>query len=311
MNFIRPNIMRLLRPVKGVELKAIETNTFVLNFEHPLDRKKAMKGCPWVLDKYALILEPIDPSKKHADHLLTSLPIMVRVLQLSLANRSEHVARLIGNSLGTFVEVPKSQDGFYTPFFRFQVLVDVTKPLKRGVNFQGVDRNRQWLQVAYERLPFFCFLCGILGHGEEDCPIRYEDGFTEPEKGLPYGSWMRVNDETRRPTGTTGGSSKPSPFSSSGAKGSKLMKRGSDIFTGKARGGNAANENENWQPNLTRGGGRTLTESWRRVEGENSMESCSNSSTGGRKRISISSHKRKAKEVGLGENRTIGKKPLL
>lgn len=46
MNFIRPNIMRLLRPVKRVDLKAIETNMFVINFEHPLDRKKAMKGCP-------------------------------------------------------------------------------------------------------------------------------------------------------------------------------------------------------------------------------------------------------------------------
>lgn len=210
LNFIRPNLMRLLRPVKGIEVKAIESNTFVIKFEHPLDRKKAMKGCPWVLDKYALILDQIDPSKKHEDHQLTSLPIMVCVLQLSLANRSEHVARLIGNRLGRFVEVPKSQDGFYSPFFRFQILVDISKPLKRGVNFQGVDGKRQWLQVAYERLPFFCFLCGILGHGEEDCPARYAEDFIEPEKGLPYGIWMRATDETRRPMGFAGGNSKHS-----------------------------------------------------------------------------------------------------
>lgn len=85
-----------------------------------------MKGCPWVLDKYALILEPIDTSKKHAEHQLTKLPLMVRVLQLSLANRSEHVARLIGNSLGGFVDVPKAHDGLYTTYFRFEVLVDVS-----------------------------------------------------------------------------------------------------------------------------------------------------------------------------------------
>lgn len=41
-----------------------------------------------MLDKYALILEPIDPTKKHDEHKLTRLPIMVRVMQPSLANRS-------------------------------------------------------------------------------------------------------------------------------------------------------------------------------------------------------------------------------
>lgn len=111
--FIRANVTRLLRPVKGFDLKALLENMFVIKFEHMLDRKKALKGCPWVLDKYALILEPINPNKKHDDHQLTHLPIMVRVMQLSLANRSEHVVQLIGNSLGRFVEVPKSQEDLY------------------------------------------------------------------------------------------------------------------------------------------------------------------------------------------------------
>lgn len=149
MNFIRPNVLRLIRPVKETEFKLISTNMFAVKFAHPLDRKKALKGCPWVLDKYAMILEPIDPSKELVDHQLTRLPIMVKVMQLSPANKSEHVARLIGNSLGWFVDLPKEQDGFYNPFFRFQVKVDVTKPLKRGVNFQGVEGKQQWLQVVY------------------------------------------------------------------------------------------------------------------------------------------------------------------
>lgn len=135
MNFIMANITRLIRPVKGIELKVIEANTFVIKFEHALDRKKAMKGCPWVLHKYALILEQIDPSERHEDQHLTMPPIMVRILQLSLANRSDHVAQLIENSLGRYVEILKNQDGFYTSYFRFQVMVDITKPLKRGVNF--------------------------------------------------------------------------------------------------------------------------------------------------------------------------------
>lgn len=82
------NVTRVIRPVKGIELQLLATNMFVIKFEHRLERKKAMKGFPWVLDKYALILEPIDPNRKHEYHSMLKLPIMIRVLQLSLANRS-------------------------------------------------------------------------------------------------------------------------------------------------------------------------------------------------------------------------------
>lgn len=194
INFIRANALRLLHPVKGDTVKPIATNVFVIKFEHHLDRKKALGGCPWVLDRHALIMEPIDPTKTPEDHVVTKLPIVVRVSQLSLQNRSTQVAKLIGDHLGWFVDVPKEADSFYSPYFRIKILLDITKPLKRGLFFHGVEGTKQWLPVAYERLPTYCFLCSILGHGEVNCPKRYEEGFVEPESGLPYGSWTRVAD---------------------------------------------------------------------------------------------------------------------
>lgn len=89
INFIRPNALRLLHPVKGATFKTITPNVFVIKFNHALDRMKAMGGCPWVLDRHALIFEPIDPMKKPENQKLTLLPIIARVGQLSLANRSE------------------------------------------------------------------------------------------------------------------------------------------------------------------------------------------------------------------------------
>lgn len=144
-NFIRANVTRFIRPVKGIDFKILSDNMFVIKFEHPLDRKKAVKGCPWVLDKYALILEQIDDTRKHDEHQLTRLPIIVRVLLLSLTNRSEHAARVVDNSLWWFMEVPKVDDGFYSPYFHFEILVDVNRQPKRGVYFQGVDGVKQWL----------------------------------------------------------------------------------------------------------------------------------------------------------------------
>lgn len=197
INFIRANALRLLHPVRGASIKSIGTNSFVIKFNHPLDRKKALGGCPWVLDKHALLLEPIDPNKEHADQKLTHMPIIARVSNLSLANRSLHVAQLIGDRLGEFVEIPKTGENHYSPFLRIKVRVDVEQPLKRGLNFKGVDGKQQWLTVAYEKLPLFCFLCGILGHGEGNCPLRYEEGFEEVEGEFSYGSWMRAIGDGR------------------------------------------------------------------------------------------------------------------
>lgn len=87
-----------------------------------------------------MILEPISSDKKPEDHELIRLPIVARVSQLSLINRSSHVAQLIENQLGWF-EVPKDSDSFFS-IFRIKILVDVYKPLKRGLFFQGVDGTK-------------------------------------------------------------------------------------------------------------------------------------------------------------------------
>lgn len=69
--------MRLLYPVKGAAIKSIAPNVFIIMFDHPLDRTKAIRGCPWALDRHALILEPIDPTTKPENQELINLPIIV------------------------------------------------------------------------------------------------------------------------------------------------------------------------------------------------------------------------------------------
>lgn len=178
---------------------------------------------------------------------MTRLPIIVSVVQLSLSNRSEHVARLIGNSLGVFVEVPKEAE---TLFFRIKITVDVNKPLKRGIFFEGVDGTKQWIAVTYERLPVLCFLCGIMGHDESNCPTRYEKGFEEPTEGFKHGSWMREITDNR--DSSTAGSR--SPFTSLHGDGNLGVRRtsltGSDIFSFVTKQTGPRMPKENNSPNM-------------------------------------------------------------
>lgn len=200
-NAIRANVLSLINPVKEAILKHITANKFVIKFNHELDRQKALRGCPWVLEKHALLLEPVNPSKKPVDQNLTRMNIVVRVMLLSLQNRSENIAKLIENKLGEFIEVPKDAEGFYSTYFRNKVALDVSKPVMQGLYFQGVEGTKQWLQVAYERLPVFCFLWGIIGYGESNCPLCYEDGYVEPEGEFSFGSWLRTSADSQGPLG--------------------------------------------------------------------------------------------------------------
>uniref|UniRef100_A0A803L9B5 CCHC-type domain-containing protein n=1 Tax=Chenopodium quinoa TaxID=63459 RepID=A0A803L9B5_CHEQI len=51
---------------------------------------------------------------------------------------------------------------------RMKILVDVEKPLMSKVEIK-TGRGSIEVPVKYEKLPVFCYVCGMLGHGEKDC----------------------------------------------------------------------------------------------------------------------------------------------
>lgn len=148
----------------------------------------------------------------------------------------------------------------------------------------------------------------MLGHGEEDCPTRYEDCFVEPECGFPYGSWMRASDENRRSTGTLWTPQRPVVSGKSPLTVPVHGKTGADIFS---LGASAERRNENWNPNVNSGGSEGRIQA-RRLEQSDKSEQSGESQTGGaRRRIRIPLNKRKAKEVSTEEISKAGKKPQL
>lgn len=49
-------------------------------------------------------------------------------------------------------------------FARICVEIDLTKPLKQGF-WIGNDAHRLFVVVLHEKLPMFCYLYGMVGHG--------------------------------------------------------------------------------------------------------------------------------------------------
>ena len=96
-----------------------------------------------------------DGSKRLKELEFVSVPIWIRVFDLPLGLMNEETARRIGNKAGRFLEVDMDEDGLAVgEFLRIKVLLDIRKPLFRGVTMEGEG----WCNIKYEFLPNF-LLC--------------------------------------------------------------------------------------------------------------------------------------------------------
>lgn len=81
-------------------------------------------------------------------------------------------------------------------FLHGRVAIEIDKPLRRGVLLlMSKQEEPRWFEAQYERLPYYCFACGILGHSEVEClnPVA------QNEQGkLPYDIQLCAPKERRR-----------------------------------------------------------------------------------------------------------------
>lgn len=75
---------------------------------------------------------------------------------------------ILSNAMGTFTKLDNFHSkGFIGTYLRFKVSMDVTKPLRRMINIEGLEGQEFQIHLAYERLPnFFLFLRHTRPSGE-------------------------------------------------------------------------------------------------------------------------------------------------
>lgn len=57
---LKMNLTHLLQSVRGFSFHYLGENRFSICFNHHLDREHALEGSPWVLDRCALLLLPLE-----------------------------------------------------------------------------------------------------------------------------------------------------------------------------------------------------------------------------------------------------------
>jgi 14-3-3 protein epsilon len=217
VNSMKATMADVWRPVKGVKIKEAKKGIFLFQFSHELDMEGVLQGGPWNFDNHMLIMERVQVGVQIENIPLHHVDFWVQVHNLPVGLMAEKVGIKLANYIGSFVEYDKNnKSSFWRQYMRLRVRIDVRRPLKKERKIKNLGGEWCIVNFKYEKLGVFCFVCGILGHSENKCEVRFamenDDGSrewssdlrAEPRRrgGRPTSRWL---NEEGGSSGTVGG----------------------------------------------------------------------------------------------------------
>ncbi|KAL8477664.1 hypothetical protein ACS0TY_029820 [Phlomoides rotata] len=217
-----------MNPQRGFTAKEIGKNLFSFQFRSTADMLGVLSREPWHFDKNTILLKELGGGEQPSRVTFTTAMFWVRIYDLSLSARSVKAITPLGNFIGELVELDLTSLEGVSHSVRLKTRVDFRKPLRKGTLLEVREAEKVWVEFKYERLPSFCYLCGLLGHMRRECDLAEggEDLDAIPEEKLPFGEWMRASP-MRKATVTTEEGKKPADNS--------LRRKLFDEFTQKMR----------------------------------------------------------------------------
>lgn len=136
-----------------------------------------MEVGPWAYDNHPFLFERVKQGDDLEKTELNAITLWTQIHDLPTGFMSESVAKCIGERVGKLIEGdPNNFSGPKREYLRVRVKMDVHKALKKQLCLKrGKGGDGAWVTIRYERLPTFCFQCGILGHGENFCQLNYNN----------------------------------------------------------------------------------------------------------------------------------------
>ncbi|CAL1398424.1 unnamed protein product [Linum trigynum] len=114
------------------------------------------------------------------------MEIWIQIHSIPAALRTNEMIHKIGARFGKLIWIDSIRENAWNDVLPIRVGIDIRTPLRKELklNLKGTIRT---YEVKYEKIPMYCFSCGLLGHPKLTCPNPPLDG-----KDL-VGPELRVN----------------------------------------------------------------------------------------------------------------------
>jgi hypothetical protein len=199
-NLIRNALCNIWCNPKGFRVEQIGDKLFHFFMDEQEDTKRIIRGNPWIFRNSWLIVQPWKRDIDVCSLEFHQAPIWIQLWGLPAHCKTKQMGIKIGSaSMGTAVlaselyKYPKDK-----LIIKIKVNLEIHKPIKAGIHIGSVEDGVHWIDFRYEKLPHFCFTCGLIGHIEANCKLRDTKTDAESTNQNVLGPWLRSNQFGRR-----------------------------------------------------------------------------------------------------------------
>ncbi|KAM0915939.1 hypothetical protein ACQ4PT_010507 [Festuca glaucescens] len=155
----------------GVNFALMGKNWFKITLYSEGDFNFVSQGGPWIYRGYPLLVAKVQGDLRPSETELNTVPLWVQVYDMPWNRQKKGTAMQIGNRLGKYLTADLDAEG-NSPydFLRVRVEIPIDQRLKQSITTQvkGKEETATFV-LRYERVPYFCFWCGFIGHDDTEC----------------------------------------------------------------------------------------------------------------------------------------------
>ncbi|KAJ1390041.1 Zinc knuckle CX2CX4HX4C [Sesbania bispinosa] len=194
VNSLSNSLNSIWNALQGFKVVDLGEKLFQLFFHNVRDADRALKGNPWIFRHSWMVLRRWECGLNPRDMDFDSIPVWLQIWGLPVHCRTQQMGKKIGASMGRVLESNIYEVQGRGSYVRTLVEIDAKNPLLRGVNAGSRKDRVFWVDFQYEKLPQFCYGCGIVGHDEDGC----NGGTGRQEEERNRGPWMRAVQSGRQ-----------------------------------------------------------------------------------------------------------------
>ncbi|XP_057444625.1 uncharacterized protein LOC130736865 [Lotus japonicus] len=172
---------------RDFRVEEISNKVFLFHLGDEKDARRIIQGSPWVFRNSWLLIQPWSCHVEPVDMVFDSVAVWVQFWGLPLHCRTIKMGTKIGSSIGEVLDVDLFELPDRKVIVKAMVEIDVSKPLLEGINGGSHKDGVFWIDFKYEKLPQFCFICGIIGHGDQFCPTGVAADHVTSASSRKYG----------------------------------------------------------------------------------------------------------------------------
>ncbi|KAJ4980585.1 hypothetical protein NE237_031422 [Protea cynaroides] len=137
-----------------------------------------MREAPWTVSGNLIILEHWNDQHSWT---FDKVEFWVHLHNIPSELFDENMAPKLISFLRNVIQlIDGINQGQKTQFIRARTYIDICNPLRTCFNVKRKNGMEHMIKLKYERLPLYCFFCGIIGHDHFKCNLCFE--FENPHR---------------------------------------------------------------------------------------------------------------------------------